>query len=273
MESEDILETNLTPPEPDEPGMLIFQCNICGAECRFPLGQLGRETSSCARCSSTPRKRAVIEILSRELFGEAKALPDFPASPHLRGLGMTDPHTYARGLAEKFAYENTFFDSDPRLDIMAPLSPEREGIYDFVISSEVLEHVAPPPRRAFENICRLLKPGGLLVLTTPCGLKQATLEHFPDLYDFTITETAGHFELTNMTRAGVVQKFGDLIFHGGPGMTLEMRVFAEPDLLSHLSASGFTSIAVHREPCFRYGIWWPQPFSRPISARKKLAAA
>lgn len=142
-----------------------------------------------------------------------------------------------------------------------------------MISSEVLEHVAPPPRPAFENIFRLLKPGGLLVLTTPFGLAPATLEHFPDLYDFIITETAGHFELTNTTRAGVVQKFDDLSFHGGPGMTLEMRVFAETDLLAHLSATGFTSIEVHRAPCFRYGIWWPQPFSLPISAFKKPAAA
>ena len=204
----------------------------------------------------------------RRLFGSDKALADFPASPQIRGLGMTDPQIYARNLAEKFDYENTFFDVEPVLDITAPLPPERAGNYDFVTSSEVLEHVNPPVRRAFENIYQLLKPGGLLVLTTPFGPQAATTEHFPDLHDFRISPAAGRYILTNTTREGVVQTFDELSFHGGPGMTLEMRVFGKSDLLAHLSAAGFTSIEVHSAPCFRYGIWWPQPNSLPISALK-----
>jgi hypothetical protein len=49
-----------------------------------------------------------------------------------------------------------------------------------------------------------------------------------------------------------------------------MRVFAEADLERQLAAAGFTEITIHRQPYFRYGIWWPQPWSWPISARKAL---
>jgi SAM-dependent methyltransferase len=40
------------------------------------------------------------------------------------------------------------------------------GPYDFILCTEVLEHVADWPR-AFENLARLLAPGGKMVLTAP----------------------------------------------------------------------------------------------------------
>ena len=54
-----------------------------------------------------------------------------------------------------------------RLGIMAPIPAALASTCDFVISSDVLEHVAPPYERALSNLLRLLKPGGLLVLTVP----------------------------------------------------------------------------------------------------------
>jgi len=58
------------------------------------------------------------------------------------------------------------------------------------------------------------------------------------------------------------------VFHGGRGATLEMRIFCYSDLLRLLKASGFEDIVVHGSPDFRHGIWWPQPWSLPITARK-----
>jgi hypothetical protein len=49
---------------------------------------------------------------------------------------------------------------------------------------------------------------------------------------------------------------------------LEMRVFAERDLIQHLTDAGFQRITIHRSPDFASGIWWPQPWSVPITARK-----
>ena len=38
--------------------------------------------------------------------------------------------------------------------------------FDIVLSSEVIEHT-PDPREAVRNLCRVLKPGGILLLTVP----------------------------------------------------------------------------------------------------------
>jgi SAM-dependent methyltransferase len=245
---------------------LAFRCNLCGAVCRCPLAALGRETASCPNCKSSARMRAVIDILSQKLLGESMPLWEIPENKSLRGIGMTDSTTYAPGLAKKFDYQNTYLDCEPRLDITGELSNERKGVYDFVISSEVFEHVLPPVRRAFENVFQLLKAGGLFVLTVPFGIYPETIEHFPDVYEFKIEQRNGKYIAINITRDGRVQTFHNLVFHGGPGQTLEMRAFSERDVIRHLQAAGFSHIEVHREVCLEYGIWWPEPWSLPITA-------
>ncbi len=56
------------------------------------------------------------------------------------------------------------------------LDPKLEGQLDFVISSDVFEHVPPPVDIAFENTRRMLRPGGLFVLEgyTPAQLEYKT---------------------------------------------------------------------------------------------------
>ena len=54
-----------------------------------------------------------------------------------------------------------------------------------------------------------------------------------------------------------------LVFHGGEGAPLEMRLFAEDDLVNHLTAAGFAAVTIYREPVFKYGVYWPQPWSLP----------
>lgn len=210
----------------------------------------------------------MIDVLSRSLTGQSLTISNFPPRKEIRGLGLTDPHSIASRLAEKFDYQNTYFHQSPHLDIAAELDPARLNSYDFVISSEVFEHVVPPVSRAFANTFGLLKPGGLLVLTVPYGIQQSTIEHFPRLHDFTIEKTNNGFILKNRTQEGTTEIFEHLVFHSGPGTTLEMRVFSEDDLLRRLADAGFTGIEIHRPTQFRFGIWWPQAWSLPISARK-----
>ena len=246
-----------------------FVCNICGTRCLVAAAQLQREIASCETCGSSPRVRAIIRVLSLGLFGRNFALPDFPVSRELSGLGMSDGEVYAVGLAEKFRYTNTYYHKEPRLDISSPGVPEcLVQSSDFIISSEIFEHVVPPVRRAFENTFKMLKPGGLFVLTVPYGPWAETIEHFPELYEFTILADNGSYRLKNVTRSGEVQEFHNLVFHAGPGATLEMRVFGEAALLKHLAAAGFEDITVHRNPDFPHGIWWPEPWSLPLSARR-----
>jgi SAM-dependent methyltransferase len=252
-----------------QPGVLAFCCNVCGAANVVELGALRRETTSCA-CGSTPRWRAIVHLVSTGLFGESLLLDDFPLRKDIRGLGLSDCVEYADKLAERLDYVNTFFDEEPQLDITA-VDPALFGSYDFIIASDVFEHVLPPVERAFENAMRLLRPGGFLVITVPYGDQGSTTEHFPDLNDFQVFASEGTWLLRNTTRDGSVQQFDHLTFHGGPGFTLEMREFSKPDLERSLIETGFASVEFFDEPYFPFGVYWPGRWSFPIVARRAAA--
>lgn len=251
------------------PGTMFFECNVCGQDGAIYIPRLTRETTSCRSCGSSPRIRALIRAISLALFQQNCRLIDFPVRKDLAGLGTTDSESYAPLLAQKFNYQNTYFHQVPFLDLSAATLPQELGVpRDFVISSEVFEHIPPPVDRAFQNVWKLLKTGGVFILTVPYGKIPETIEHFPELHDFSVVEQDGRFELHNTTKTGVKQTFTNLIFHGGPGSTLEMRVFAESDLVRHLTESGFDEITIHSTPDFPHGIWWAEPWSWPITARK-----
>jgi SAM-dependent methyltransferase len=213
----------------------------------------------------------VIQVLSTALFGESLAMSELPIRKDLVGIGLSDWDGYAPRLAETFTYTNTFYDRAPRLDITA-IDPELEGTADFLVASEVFEHIAPPVALGLDNVRRLLKPGGLLVLTVPYDVAPGvpTKEHFPDLHDYRLERDQGGTVLINRTVGGAVQVFEDLIFHGGEGFTLEMRLFARDDLIRDLQSTGFVDVTVHSAPDFKHGIYWRSPFSIPVTARRDL---
>lgn len=254
-------------PSGDGDGQKVrFRCNICGRTVRTPLSRLDREKVSC-RCGSTVRLRALAHVLSMELFGKSLAIPDMPFRPDLVGVDMSGAATLADRMAGRIGYTNTFLHKPPYLDIVAP-PDEWLGRCDFVVSSDVFEHVGPPVSRAFANTLRLLKPGGVLVLTVPYTPEGETVEHFPELHRYRIDKRGDKKVLVNTTVTGEVQEFDHLVFHGGDGDTLEMRVFSESGVLGELERAGFTSIQIHREPYLEAGIAWPQLWSLPISARR-----
>ena len=240
-----------------------FRCNICGSSNSVAFAALQREQRSCAQCGSTVRDRAMVHLLTRELLGRSVALPDMPHPLDLRGIGLSDSTTYAEPLSRKFAYTNTHFDAEPMLDI-ANVAPERCALYDFIIASDVFEHVAPPVARAFTNARRLLKSGGVLIFSVPFMLTRDTIEHFPELHDYHLTESPEGWRLENRTADGRHQTFTDLVFHGGVGATLEMREFSLTSLEREFAAAGFSRMRVADEVFLPYGIYWPEPWSVPM---------
>jgi|HubBroStandDraft_6_1064221.scaffolds.fasta_scaffold509251_2 hypothetical protein len=245
-----------------------FVCNICGTRNRADPTAFDRESSTCSSCGSNVRVRALIRVLSVELFGIALALPEFPRIKSLRGIGMTDFGPYASRLAEKFDYKNTFYDRAPKLDITDPPRDEF-GKYDFLISSEVFEHVAPPAVVALHNSFQLLTPNGVLVLTVPYSLQSSMEEHFPDLYQFGLAHVGKSVVLVNRTQNGELQVFENLTFHGpGPGKALEMRQFTENALRQMLAEAGFEQVRIYVENDLEFGIAHAEMWSLPISARK-----
>jgi GT2 family glycosyltransferase/SAM-dependent methyltransferase len=243
-----------------------FRCNVCGAHNPVTDATFAREEPSCETCGSTSRWRSVVHVLATELFGHSVTLPEFPDDPSLSGVGLTDWEGYAATLAAKLDYTNTFLHKEPRLDL-CELDPRWVGRFDFVLCSEVLEHVPPPVEQALANLRALLKPDGIAVVTTPYGMDGQTTEHFPELHRWEIVQRDGGRVLLNTTRDGDVQEHTDLTFHGGAGTTVEMRVFSEPALLAGLAAAGFAETVVYRERERRFGVGWPEPWSRPIAAR------
>jgi len=248
------------------PGVIPFRCNVCSVRCAVSLNALSRETGQCPVCRTQMRCRSLVQLLSMRLFGESLDIADFPSrAGELVGIGMSDVGRYAEVLPTKMRYINTFFHKEPRLDIQHP-EAKHFGAYDFVISSDVMEHVPPPISSAFKNLRAILKVGGVLILTVPFTMSHETEEHFPDLHDYKIVERNGRSVLINRTISGHIQEYRDLRFHGGPGHTLEMRVFSEDGLLRELVNAGFGDISVHREPYAESGIYWKDPWSVPITA-------
>ena len=83
-----------------------------------------------------------------------------------------------------------------------------------------------------------------------------------------MTALRDHWVLVNRTADGRLQTYDNLVFHGGPGSTLEMRVFNESTLRGLLKGAGFESIRIAGEACAEFGIVPDDPWSLPIAARK-----
>lgn len=265
--------------------LMSFRCNVCGTPCRVPETAISRETPSCDRCGSTVRCRAIVHLLTLELFGRSIALPDLPQRRDVIGVGLSDAECYAQPLAQKLRYTNTYFRSEPRLDI-ANVPDDQAALYDFIIASDVFEHVAPPVSRAFTNARRLLKPGGVLIFSVPFSLEPDTVEHFPDLHDYRLVKVEGRVQLENRTADGRTQTFDDLVFHRNSvptwwlrlalratrgrafradrGDALEMRLFSRAALLRDVAKAGFVRSRVAAEHWIDYGIAWQGPCSVPI---------
>jgi len=249
---------------------MSFRCNICGAKTEALLVDIcSRESPSCAHCGSNLRMRSVIHLLSQELFGTSIPLPDFPQDRNVYGLGMSDRDEYAKPLSEKLSYTNTYYHKEPRFDI-SDIDIDLRSTFNFIISCDVFEHVMPPTLQSFSNLHLLLKDDGFTILTVPYMLFEKTWEHFPELNEYEIINPYDGGKLINTTKQGKRQEYSNLSFHGGPGATLEMRVFTKKSLRKELKKSGFKQITFCKcyEP--KFGIIWPIKWSLPILAKKRV---
>lgn len=243
---------------PETPEVIDYRCNICGAGNRLATREFHRELALCGKCGSNARFRGIIQALADFLQErDERGLQAWPRRRNLHGIGMSDWPGYASLLADKFSYVNSFYDRPPRLDIQNP-ARDQLGKYDFVISSDVFEHILQPLQKGFDNLLALLKPGGCLIFSVPYTRSAKTVEHFPDLNAFEILDFQGGRILVNRDSAGAFQVYDDLIFHGGEGATLEMRLFCEDDVLDRLTRAGFVDVEVRGQPKLSVGYYWPE---------------
>jgi SAM-dependent methyltransferase len=233
------------PSEVIDPVWTPFLCNVCGMSNYLARRRLSREDGHCTKCKCYGRLRSMMYAVTAHFSSDEIVLARMKPRKDIRGLGCSD-WGYVRLLTEKFDYVNSFYDRRPQLDLCdvdwARWAPDS---FDFITCTDVLEHVAPPVERTFENMRRLLKPGGVAILTVPTSLDPATREHFPGLHDWHIEKEGKQRVVVNRRRDGTIERFDNLCFHGGEGMTLEFRLFSRQGLIDSLRDAGLRIAAIY----------------------------
>lgn len=235
----------------------MYICNITGNE--FTLNDNEKSRESGIRFGYNSRFRAICYILSKMLFNNIYILKMIPESKYIKGIGMSDSG-WSTLCEKKFNYINTFYHQEPFLDIYNDEQLKQYSNLDFIISSDVFEHISPFPdiQLAFDNLYKILKKDGFIIFSVPYIDEGEHIEHYPELYKYVIQNIDNEYILKNTKKNGEIELFNNLCFHGGPGSTLEMRIFSKKSILEYLKKSGFHDIVIHyiTADMNKYGIFW-----------------
>jgi SAM-dependent methyltransferase len=141
----------------------------------------------CMHCGSSSRNRHVAMVVLQQVLGERKNLAPGIAKlsevPTFKMLNTDPDGAMARTLGASMRYFCSGFYPDIRsgkelrpyvyCQDLSRLSFD-EGIFDIVVTEDVLEHVREHDK-AFSEIHRVLKPGGCHVFTIPFFFDRTTL--------------------------------------------------------------------------------------------------
>lgn len=142
----------------------VRKCHCCQYPSIFLAQRNGvGETTSCLICSANER----YELLAQELRSRY--------SSHLSKLDVLelDPHSpLQRILSAGHSYVRSFYEEGCTASRNGAVCEDitalsfRDGAFDLIVSSEVLEHV-PELQKAFDETLRVLRPGGAHLFTVP----------------------------------------------------------------------------------------------------------
>ena len=112
---------------------------------------------------------------------------------------------------------------DYRSDICA--IPEKDGAFDAVLCTEVIEHV-PEPIKAIRELARLLKRQGILILTIPLGsfVHQAPYHFYGGFSEYWITRFLPESGFRNIT----VETNGNFFLYLGQECQRVCRILFRP---------------------------------------------
>ncbi|MBH1963892.1 MAG: class I SAM-dependent methyltransferase [Comamonadaceae bacterium] len=136
--------------------------------------------------------------------GVKQFLPDFFTGKKVLEVGSLDLNGSVRQFFTDCAYEGLDVGTGPGVDTVCPGQDygAPADAFDFVISSEMMEH-NPAWRKTFLNMLRVLKPGGLMVLTcATTGRRQhGTTAYSPT--DSPLTNEQGSDYYRNLTQSDI----------------------------------------------------------------------
>lgn len=227
-------------------------CNICEQETVFIIyNEWLRESYKCKRCGTIPRNRALINVLNKycknwKELQLHESSPGGQVSDFLKQkcAGYTSSHYYSDVPRGEYKGEHR------SEDLSGMTFPDQT--FDLIITSDVFEHVFEPGK-AFAEISRVLKPGGLHIFTIPwipahkkssCRarlLEDGTIEY--------LKEAEYHGNPIGGGKGSLVTfdwglDFTDFIFNNG-GMTT--TVYLEIDRKKGLDAK-FLEVFISRKP-------------------------
>lgn len=144
-------------------------CPICEREVIFSAEKSWfRDYLLCSGCGSIPRERALMRVIA-ERFPNYRELAIHESSPVTRGAskklnqecpGYSASHYFSHVLFGEVDHNTGF-----RCESLEALTFDDDS-FDLFVTQDVLEHVFFPDR-AFQEICRVLKPGGAHIFTVP----------------------------------------------------------------------------------------------------------
>ena len=231
-------------------------CAVCCKLIEIDLASLHRELPVCRHCGSCPRFCGIALAVSKAVYGDHAdvALRDRPRRRDISALGFSDDERLAGIFADKFSYANTFFHTEPKLDLCSRSSCS-DHFVDLIVCSEVLEHTLAPPIVPLTNLFSMLKPNGTLVLSAPTFLFDATVEWYGGMRALEIADHGGDHVVRWRNRRGIEYVDPSPVFHGGPGQVLEFRMIAHSELLVIARGVGFVGNTFEFVP--EWGYAWP----------------
>lgn len=223
-------------------------CNVCQWEGARFSDDFWHPETICPNCLSQVRHRMLVAVLDGKTLidtpGEAILLVGkdvFHFAPE-RQLRERIRSTAARHVTADFDRG----DCDLRLDLSA--MPEvSDGSFDTLIACDVLEHVSDDTA-AFQEIFRVLKPGGFGILTVPQRDSPASTEENPGV-------TTENERQRRFGQKDHVRMYGD-------------------DFSDRVAAAGLTVRTIDQtafapETVSRHVLYPPQPNSNPLATNQR----
>jgi hypothetical protein len=142
-------------------------CPCCDNHVRFYSEDSWlRDSFVCSKCFSIPRERALIATIEK-YFPQWRELSIHESSPGNRGASIKLRDNAAGYIASQFFPEHAlgtvvegFYNQDLERQTFD------DGLFDIVVTQDVMEHVYNPAQ-AFQEIARTLKKGGAHIFTVP----------------------------------------------------------------------------------------------------------
>jgi hypothetical protein len=160
-------------------------CNCCDSKTTFIAFDSNlRDQFFCQSCYSIPRQRAFMKIID-DLYPQWRNLNIHESSPNIKGCSVS------RKLQEncKGYIPTQYFVNRTLGEVIDGFRNEDltrqtfgDGVFDLVLSQDVMEHVFSP-EKAFAEIARTLRPGGAHIFTVPLVNKHRPTERWATLND------------------------------------------------------------------------------------------